>query len=138
MNNVGIKMTGAHQCPDCRQKFDSAKAKELMAVFLAGDLSPAVRKHWVSTVHESHRTCWKFGEPRGQSNIWREKAPAEERKGGCCRGVPRESRGFVLEQRNRHIRQPLGTPLQRNNPVPFFPKELHWKFIHDPTRHQED
>merc|ERR1712232_1219666 len=25
--NVGIKMTGTFQCPDCRQKFDSEKAK---------------------------------------------------------------------------------------------------------------
>eukprot|EP00403_Amphidinium_massartii_P030858 CAMPEP_0178399144 /NCGR_PEP_ID=MMETSP0689_2-20121128/15131_1 /TAXON_ID=160604 /ORGANISM="Amphidinium massartii, Strain CS-259" /LENGTH=43 /DNA_ID= /DNA_START= /DNA_END= /DNA_ORIENTATION= len=29
VENVGIKMSGAFQCPDCRQKFETAKAKEL-------------------------------------------------------------------------------------------------------------
>jgi len=32
--NVGIKTTGAFQCPDCRQKFDSEKAKQLHWKFI--------------------------------------------------------------------------------------------------------
>ncbi|CAE7868350.1 unnamed protein product [Symbiodinium necroappetens] len=32
--NVGIKMTGTFQCPECRQKFDSEKAKQLHWKFI--------------------------------------------------------------------------------------------------------
>ena len=32
--NVGIKMTGTFQCPDCRQRFDSEKAKQLHWKFI--------------------------------------------------------------------------------------------------------
>eukprot|EP00439_Symbiodinium_sp_Y106_P029780 s3931_g3.t1 len=32
--NVGIKMTGTFQCPECRQKFDSEKAKQLRWKFI--------------------------------------------------------------------------------------------------------
>ncbi|CAE7840990.1 unnamed protein product [Symbiodinium sp. CCMP2592] len=31
---VGIKMTGTFQCPECRQKFDSEKAKQLHWKFI--------------------------------------------------------------------------------------------------------
>ena len=36
VNNVGVKMndTATHQCPDCRQKFDTAKAKQLHWKFI--------------------------------------------------------------------------------------------------------
>nr|ABV72539.1 unknown [Heterocapsa triquetra] len=34
VNNVGIKMTGKFKCPDCSQKFDSVKAKELHWKFI--------------------------------------------------------------------------------------------------------
>nr|ABI14299.1 unknown [Pfiesteria piscicida] len=34
VTNVGIRTTGAHQCPDCRQKFDSEKAKQLHWKFI--------------------------------------------------------------------------------------------------------
>ena len=34
VEQVGIKMTGVHQCPDCRQKFDTEKAKQLHWKFI--------------------------------------------------------------------------------------------------------
>merc|ERR1712137_677087 len=34
VENVGIKMTGSFQCPDCRQKFDTEKAKQLHWKFI--------------------------------------------------------------------------------------------------------
>merc|ERR1712151_1061899 len=33
VDNVGIKMTGTFQCPECRQKFDSQKALDLHLKF---------------------------------------------------------------------------------------------------------
>jgi len=32
--NVGIKTNGTFQCPDCRQKFDSEKARDLHWKFI--------------------------------------------------------------------------------------------------------
>ncbi len=29
VTNIGIKMNGSFQCPECRQKFDTEKAKQL-------------------------------------------------------------------------------------------------------------
>jgi len=34
VENVGIKMTGSFQCPECRQKFDTEKAKQLHWKFI--------------------------------------------------------------------------------------------------------
>merc|ERR1712028_133903 len=34
VENVGIKMSGSFQCPECRQKFDTEKAKQLHWKFI--------------------------------------------------------------------------------------------------------
>ena len=34
VENVGVKMTGSFKCPDCRQNFDSEKAKSLHWKFI--------------------------------------------------------------------------------------------------------
>merc|ERR1711862_917639 len=47
--NVGIKMTGSFQCPDCRQKFDSEKAKQLHWRFIHDP-----------TRHQEDRVCKPF------------------------------------------------------------------------------
>jgi len=34
VENVGVRMTAAFPCPDCRQKFDTEKAKQLHWKFI--------------------------------------------------------------------------------------------------------
>ncbi|OLP93774.1 hypothetical protein AK812_SmicGene24283 [Symbiodinium microadriaticum] len=84
--NVGIKMTGTFQCPECRQKFDSEKAKQLHWKFIH---DPNRHQEEVPSQEEPFVFIWDAADLHFDSAVFRG-------KGLGLKARIRESLEFVL------------------------------------------